>query len=234
MNKGKLLYEGKAKRVYATDNPDLYIQEFKDDATAFNAKKKGTITDKGVVNNKISSVLFDYLEKRGVKTHFIELLNDREMLIKKLEIIPIEMTVRNVTAGGISKLLGIEEGIVLKRPVLEYHYKRDDLDDPLFNEHHIYALGIANEAELKFLDQASLKINEALKEFFLARGLTLVDFKLEFGRHKGQVLLGDEISPDTMRLWEVGTNKKMDKDRFRRDLGEIEETYQEVLRRVEK
>lgn len=234
MNKGKLLYEGKAKRVYATENPDLYIQEFKDDATAFNAKKKGTIADKGVVNNKISAVLFDYLEKRGVHTHFVELLNDREMLIKKLEILPIEMTVRNVTAGGISKLLGIEEGIVLKKPVLEYHYKRDDLDDPLFNEHHIYALNIATEAELKLLDRESLKINEALKEFFLKRGLTLVDFKLEFGRHKGQVLLGDEISPDTMRLWEVGTNKKMDKDRFRRDLGEIEETYQEVLRRVEK
>ncbi len=232
--KGQLLYEGKAKRVYATDNPDLYIQEFKDDATAFNAKKKGSIADKGIVNNKISAVLFKEVEKRGVKTHFVELLSDREMLIKKVEIIPIEMTVRNITAGGISRQLGVEEGIVLKKPVLEYHYKRDDLDDPLMNEDHVGVLGIATTAELRQIDDWSLKVNAVLQEFFLARQLTLVDYKLEFGRHKGQILLADEISPDTMRLWEVGTNRKMDKDRFRRDLGDIEGTYQEVLKRVEK
>ena len=234
MKQGKLIYEGKAKKVYVTDDPDLYIQEFKDDATAFNAKKRGTIAEKGVVNNRISCVLFAYLEDKGVRTHLVEQLDDRRMLVKKLEIIPIEMTVRNITAGGISKLLGIEEGIVLREPVLEYHYKRDDLDDPLMNEHHVLALGIATRDELRFLDETSLKVNAALQEFFLKRGLNLVDFKLEFGRHKGQVLLGDEISPDTMRLWEVGTNRKMDKDRFRRDLGEIEETYQEVLKRVQK
>ena len=234
MKQGKLIYEGKAKKVYVTDDPDLYIQEFKDDATAFNAKKRGTVAEKGVVNNRISCVLFAYLEDKGVRTHLVEQLDDRRMLVKKLEIIPIEMTVRNITAGGISKLLGIEEGIVLREPVLEYHYKRDDLDDPLMNEHHVLALGIATRDELRFLDETSLKVNAALQEFFLKRGLNLVDFKLEFGRHKGQVLLGDEISPDTMRLWEVGTNRKMDKDRFRRDLGEIEETYQEVLKRVQK
>jgi phosphoribosylaminoimidazole-succinocarboxamide synthase len=234
MKQGKMIYEGKAKRLYETDDPDLVIQEFKDDATAFNAKKRGTIAEKGVVNNRISAVLFAYLEKRGVRTHFVRLLDDRRMLVKRLEIIPIEMTVRNVTAGGMSKLLGIEEGIVLKKPVLEYHYKRDDLDDPLMNADHCLALGIAAPEELRFLDTASLRVNDALKEFFLGRGLTLVDFKLEFGRHHQEILLGDEISPDTMRLWEVGTNRKMDKDRFRRDLGQIEETYQEVLKRVEK
>jgi phosphoribosylaminoimidazole-succinocarboxamide synthase len=233
MKQGKMLYEGKAKRVYQTDDPDLFIQEFKDDATAFNAKKKGQIADKGVVNNKISSILFEYLEKNGVKTHFVKLLDERRMLVKKLEIILIEMTVRNITAGGISRQLGIKEGIVLKKPVLEYHYKSDELDDPLMNADHVAALGLATPEELKILDESSLKVNEALKTFFLKVKLNLVDFKLEFGRHKNQVLLGDEISPDTMRLWEVGTNRKMDKDRFRRDLGQLEETYQEVLHRVE-
>jgi len=233
MKKLNQIYEGKAKKVYATADPDLLIQEFKDDATAFNAKKRGTIVGKGIVNNKISAILFQYLEGQGVKTHFVRQLSDREMLMKRLEIIPIEMTVRNITAGGISKLLGIAEGIVLDQPVLEYHYKRDDLDDPLMNRDHVLALKLATEEELHFLDETSLKVNEALKAFFLELNLNLVDFKLEFGRHHGEILLGDEISPDTMRLWEVGTSKKMDKDRFRRDLGEIEEAYQEVLRRVE-
>jgi len=232
MKKGKLIHEGKAKKVYETDNPDLLIQEFKDDATAFNAKKRGTIQDKGVVNNAISEKIFTYLESQNIPTHFVQRLSDRDMLIKRLEIIPVEMTVRNITAGGISKLLGIEEGIRLKQPVLEYHYKRDDLDDPLFNEHHIFMLGLATPEELQQIDTYALAINTALIAYFKERHIDLVDFKLEFGRHKGQILLGDEFSPDTSRLWERETGEKMDKDRFRRDLGKVEEAYQEVYRRV--
>jgi len=233
MKKLKQLYEGKAKKIYETDDKDLYIQEFKDDATAFDATKRGTIVGKGVVNNKISAKLFDLLEKSGVKTHFVKLLNDREMLVKRLEIVPVEVTIRNIVAGGMAKMLGLEEGIVLKEPVLEYHYKNDALHDPLFNEYHIRALGIARDEEMKKISDYSFKINETLKKFFATKNLELVDFKLEFGRHKGEILLGDEISPDTCRLWDKTTQKKMDKDRFRRDLGDVEETYQEVLRRVE-
>lgn len=233
MKKGKQIYEGKAKKVFETDNNDLYIQEFKDDATAFDATKRGTIKGKGVVNNKISALLFRLLEERGVKTHFVELLSDREMLIKRLEIVPVEVTIRNVVAGGMAKMLGLEEGIILKEPVLEYHYKNDLLHDPLFNEYHIRALGMATDKELDVIKNNSFKINDVMKEFFSERGLDLIDFKLEFGRHKGEILLGDEISPDTCRLWDKATQRKMDKDRFRRDLGNIEETYQEVLKRVE-
>ncbi|MBN1872146.1 MAG: phosphoribosylaminoimidazolesuccinocarboxamide synthase [Candidatus Omnitrophica bacterium] len=233
MKKGKQIYEGKAKKVFETDDKDLYIQEFKDDATAFDATKRGTIKGKGVVNNKISAVLFTLLEKKGVKTHFVKLLSDREMLVKRLDIIPVEVTMRNIVAGGMAKMLGLEEGIALKSPVLEYHYKNDALHDPLFNDYHIRALGLATEAEMELVRKNSFKVNDVLREFFTDKGLQLVDFKLEFGRHKGQVLLGDEISPDTCRLWDKETNKKMDKDRFRRDLGQIEETYQEVLKRVE-
>ena len=232
VTKGKLLYEGKAKKVYATSDPDLLIQEFKDDATAFNAKKRGTILNKGIVNNAVSEKIFGFLESKGIPTHFVRRLSDREMLIKKLQIIPIEMTVRNVTAGGISKLLGIAEGIRLDSPVLEYHYKRDDLDDPLFNEYHIVALKLATREELREIDERSLAINRILIDFFKTKNLDLVDFKLEFGRHKGKILLGDEFSPDTSRLWEKATGEKMDKDRFRRDLGGVEEAYQEVYRRV--
>lgn len=230
--KKKLIYEGKAKKVYETDNKDLFIQEFKDDATAFDATKRGTIIGKGVVNNKVSAKLFELLESKGVETHFVKLLSDRDMLIKSLEIVPVEVTIRNIVAGGMAKLLNLDEGIVLKEPVLEYHYKSDALHDPLINEYHIRALGIASDADMRVIRERSFEINNILKDFFAKRALDLVDFKLEFGNHKDKVLLGDEISPDTCRLWEHGTKKKLDKDRFRRDLGGIEEAYQEILKRV--
>ncbi|MDB4349398.1 phosphoribosylaminoimidazolesuccinocarboxamide synthase [Omnitrophica bacterium] len=232
MQKGKLIYEGKAKKMYETDDKNLFIQEFKDDATAFDATKRGTIIGKGVVNNKISAKLFELLESKGVETHFVKLLSDREMLVKSLEILLIEVTIRNVVAGGMAKLLGLEEGIVLKEPVLEYHYKNDKLHDPLMNEYHIKAIGLAGDNDLRIISERSFEINNILKDFFAKRSLDLVDFKLEFGRHKEKILLGDEISPDTCRLWEHGTKKKLDKDRFRRDLGGVEEAYQEVLKRT--
>lgn len=232
MKKLELIYEGKAKKVFRTDDPLLYVQEFKDDATAFNAKKKGTIENKGVVNNKISSALFTLLEKEGVPTHLVERISDREMVVKKLEIIPVEVTVRNITAGGICRSLGVKEGIRLKRPVLEWHYKSDPLDDPLMNDDHIEVLGCATREEMKLITQYTYKINEVLIAFFSQLGIDLVDFKLEFGRHQGQILLGDEISPDTCRFWEKGTGKKLDKDRFRQDLGSVEEAYQEMLSRI--
>ncbi len=232
MTKGKLLYEGKAKKVYATDEADLFIQDFKDDATAFDAAKRGTITQKGVCNNKISSRLFELLISQGVPTHFVKMLSEREMLVKKLEIVPVEVTIRNVVAGGMAKTFGLEEGTELKTAVLEYHYKSDALHDPLMNRHHVLAMGLATDQEMDLIDKYSFEVNRILKGFFDQRGLKLVDFKLEFGRHKGEILLGDEISPDTCRLWDKETNKKLDKDRFRRDLGDIEEAYQEVLKRV--
>ena len=232
MKKGKKIYEGKAKILYETDKPDLVIQEFKDDATAFDATKRGSIKQKGVINNEISSALFQLLESKGIPTHFVKKLSDREMLIKRLEIILVEVTIRNISAGGLSKLLGIEEGIVLKTPLLEYHYKKDELHDPLVNDYHIDMLGLATSKEMKKIKDYSFSINEILKDFFSKAGLKLVDFKLEFGRHKGKMLLGDEISPDTCRLWDKKTNEKLDKDRFRRDLGKIEEAYQEVLKRI--
>ena len=232
MKKGKLIYEGKAKKVYETDDKNLYIQEFKDDATAFDATKRGTIVGKGVVNNKISARLFELLESKGVETHFVKLLNDREMLIKRLEIFLIEVTIRNVVAGGMAKRLGLEEGIALKEPVLEYHYKSDALHDPLINDYHIKAIGLANDNALRVIRERSFEVNTILKNFFAKRKLDLVDFKLEFGKHKDKILLGDEISPDTCRLWEHDTKKKLDKDRFRRDLGGVEEAYQEVLKRT--
>ena len=230
--RGEKLYEGKAKILYATEDPGLVLQYFKDDATAFNAQKRGTIMDKGVCNNRISSALFAYLELQGVRTHFVKQLDDRSMLVKRLEIVPLEVTIRNITAGGMAKLLGIEEGIVLKPPVFEWHYKSDALGDPLINDDHILAMGWATAEELAHIRAESFKVNDALKTFFNQRQLDLVDFKLEFGRAQGTILLGDEISPDTMRLWEHGTRRKLDKDRFRRDLGSVEEAYQEVLRRV--
>ncbi len=232
MKKGKLLYEGKAKRVYETDMPELLIQEFKDDATAFDAAKRGTIEDKGICNNKISACLFHLLDSRGVPTHFVKVLNEREMLVKRLEIVPVEVTIRNIVAGGMARMFGLGEGQKLKIPVLEYHYKSDALHDPLINRYHILALELAEEREMKAIDRYTFEANNILLEFFDQRGLKLVDFKLEFGRHKGKILLGDEISPDTCRLWDKATNKKLDKDRFRRDLGETEQAYQEVLRRV--
>ncbi len=232
MKKIEMIYEGKAKKLFTTEGKDVLIQEFKDDATAFNAQKKGTITGKGVVNNKISAIIFKYLQKHGIPTHFIKQLNERDMLIRTLEIIPIEVTIRNIVAGGMAKMLGLEEGIVLNEPVLEYHYKNDTLNDPLINEYHIRALKLAVFKDLDKVKKLSFKINDLLKEFFSKRGLDLVDFKLEFGKYKSKIFLGDEISPDTCRLWEKKTGKKLDKDRFRRDLGEIEEAYREVLKRV--
>lgn len=232
MKKGRKIYEGKAKILYETDKPGLILQEFKDDATAFDATKRGTIKQKGVINNEISSTLFQLLESKGIPTHFVKKLSDREMLVKRLEIIPVEVTMRNISAGGLSKLLGIEEGIVLKTPVLEYHYKDDGLHDPLINDYHIEMLGLATSKEMEKIKDYSFSVNEMLKDFFDKVGLKLVDFKLEFGRDKGKILLGDEISPDTCRLWDKKTNEKLDKDRFRRDLGRIEEAYQEVLKRI--
>ena len=232
MKKGRKIYEGKAKILYDTDNPDLLIQEFKDDATAFDATKRGTIKQKGVINNEISSALFQLLESKGIPTHFVKKLSDREMLIKRLEIVLVEVTMRNISAGGLSKLLGLEEGIVLKTPVLEYHYKKDELHDPLINDYHIEMLGLATSKEMKKIKDYSFSINQILKDFFNKVGLKLVDFKLEFGRYKGRIVLGDEISPDTCRLWDKKTDEKLDKDRFRRDLGRIEEAYQEVLKRI--
>jgi len=226
------IYEGKAKKVFKTENPDLYIQEFKDDATAFNAAKKGSIENKGVVNNKISAALFTLLEKEGVPTHLVERISDREMIIKKLEIIPVEVTVRNITAGGICRQLGIKEGIRLKKPVLEWHYKSDELDDPLMNDDHIEVLECATKEEMDLIRKYTFKINEVLMNFFSRLGIDLVDFKLEFGRHKGEVILGDEISPDTCRFWDKKTGKKLDKDRFRQDLGSVEDAYQEMLSRI--
>ncbi|NQT95972.1 MAG: phosphoribosylaminoimidazolesuccinocarboxamide synthase [Candidatus Omnitrophica bacterium] len=232
MKKIKQIYEGKAKKLFTTENEDIYIQEFKDDATAFDATKRGTIHGKGVVNNKISTKLFQLLEKEGVPTHFIEMLNDRDMAVKRVEIVPLEVTMRNIVAGGMAKLLGLEEGIILDEPVYEYHYKEDSLHDPLINNSHIKALKLATDEELNTIKELSYKVNDALKEFFSQKNLDLVDFKLEFGRCKGKIILADEISPDTCRLWEKGSKRKMDKDRFRRDLGNIEETYQEVLKIV--
>ena len=229
---GEKLYEGKAKILYATEEPTTLVQYFKDDATAFNAQKRGTIIGKGAVNNQISCRLFEWLERSGVPTHFVKPLSDREMLVKRLEIIPLEVTIRNIVAGGMSRLLGIEEGLVLKRPVFEWHYKSDALGDPLINDDHIFALGLASADELETIRQLSHRVNDTLKAYFAERDIDLVDFKLEFGRFQGQILLGDEISPDTCRFWERGTRKKLDKDRFRRDLGDVEAAYQEMLRRV--
>ena len=232
MKKTTQLYEGKAKKVFLTDDADLVIQEFKDDATAFNNKKKGSIAEKGVVNNAISCKLFILLEAQGSRTHFVEKLSDRDMLCRYLDIIKVEVVVRNIAAGSLVKRYGFSEGTVLERPIVEFYLKDDDLDDPLMNEAHAVALGVATLEELAFLKNRAESINVLLKEFFAERKLKLVDFKLEFGRHNNEILLGDEISPDTCRFWDLETNEKMDKDRFRFDLGGVEDAYSEVQRRV--
>ena len=234
MEKRNKIYEGKAKILYTTDNPDQLIQHFKDDATAFNAAKKGTIREKGVINNKISAKIFEFLISQGIPTHFEKTLNDREMLVKKVQIVPIEVIVRNIAAGSLCRLLGLKEGMKLDYPVLEFCYKEDKLNDPMINEYHIRSLHLASESEVATIKDYAFRINDLLKEFFKILKLDLVDFKLEFGRYKGKIILADEISPDTCRLWEVGTGKKLDKDRFRQDLGNIEEAYLEVLNRVSK
>ena len=233
MKKLEQLYEGKAKRVYKTDDENHYWVEYKDDATAFNGEKKGTILDKGVVNNKMSALLFQMLEAKGIPTHFETLISDREQYVKAVKILPLEVIVRNVAAGSLAKRLGLEEGVVMKETVLEFCYKDDALGDPMINDYHIYAMGFATPEQVETIKEMSLKINTLLQAFFLERDLKLIDFKLEFGLYQGQVILADEISPDTCRLWDVHTNKKMDKDRFRRDLGDVESTYQEVLGRLE-
>ena len=232
MKKLEMLYEGKAKRVYKTDDPSLYWIAYKDDATAFNGEKKGTIVDKGIVNNKMSAFLFGRLEALGIPTHFHQLVNDREQIVKAVEILPLEVIVRNVAAGSLAKRLGLEEGHVMQETVLEFCYKNDALGDPMINESHILAMAFATQAQLKTIKAMALKINEILKALFLDKGLKLIDFKIEFGLYQGEVILADEISPDTCRLWDAETDKKMDKDRFRRDLGDVETVYQEVLKRL--
>lgn len=232
MEKRELVYEGKAKKVFKTDDPDLYIQYFKDDATAFNAQKKGSIFNKGVVNNAISCRLFKLLEEDGILTHFVEKLSDREMLVKAVKIFQIEVVTRNIYAGSLSKRLGVEEGRRLDEPVVELYYKDDDLGDPLINRSHIKALALASGEEVEKLEEQSIRVNAILKDFLVKRDIDLVDMKLEFGVHKGTILLADEISPDTCRFWDTKTKKKLDKDRFRRDLGEIEEAYLEVSNRI--
>ena len=232
MIKSELLYEGKAKKVYATDNADYCIVDYKDDATAFNGKKKGTITGKGVVNNKMSNFMFKMLEEKGIKTHFVKELSDRETLVRKVKIVPLEVIVRNKAAGSLAKRLGMEEGTPMKSTVLEFCYKNDDLDDPMVNQYHILAAGFATKEEIDQISSMALKINEILKEFFLSVNIEIIDFKLEFGRCKDGIILADEISPDTCRFWDVKTHEKLDKDRFRRDLGGVEEAYAEVMKRI--
>jgi len=227
-----MLYEGKAKQVFETENKDEYLVHYKDDATAFNGEKKGTIHDKGVLNNKISAFFFDLLTKEGVPNHFIKRIDDRDQLVKKLEILPLEVIVRNIVAGSLSKRLGIEEGTPCKQPILEFCYKNDDLGDPFVNEDQILALDWATKEQLDLIRKYAMKVNEVLKNFLAEKNVTLVDFKLEFGVHNGEVLLGDEISPDTCRFWDSKTNEKLDKDRFRRDLGNVEDAYKEMLFRL--
>ncbi len=234
MEKRNMMYEGKAKKVYKTDDEKSLIVEYKDDATAFNGLKKGSIAGKGVVNNVMSNIIFQMLEKKGIPTHFVEQLSERETVVKAVKILPLEVIIRNVAAGSFSKRYGVEEGRPLAKTVLEFSYKNDDLGDPLINDDHILALELATPEQLETVRKYAYAVNEALKEFFLERGLRLIDFKIEFGLFDGAVILADEISPDTCRLWDVVTGEKMDKDRFRRDLGNVEETYTEVLGRVKK
>ena len=232
MKKGTQLYEGKAKKVYLTDDPDVLIVDYKDDATAFNGEKKGTIVGKGAINNRMSNYLFKQLEKEGIPTHLIEELSDRETAVKKVSIVPLEVIVRNVSAGSFSKRLGVPEGTEFTEPTIELSYKNDELGDPLINEYFARALNLASWDEIETIKKYAFKTNEVLKEFFLAAELRLIDFKIEFGRYHGTIILADEISPDTCRLWDVHTNEKLDKDRFRRDLGNVEEAYQEVMKRI--
>lgn len=228
----KLLYEGKAKRVYETSNPDEVLISYKDSATAFDGLKKGTITGKGRVNNLMSAAMFGYLEQRGIPTHFVRLVSDTEMIVKHVKIVPLEVVMRNVVAGSLSKRLGIPEGTDIKEALREIYYKDDELHDPLVNDDHVKLLGIADQKTVDTVRDMATKVNDILKPFMLERGLILVDFKLEFGLYKGQIILADEISPDTCRFWDSETREKLDKDRFRRDLGGVEEAYEEVLRRI--
>ncbi len=228
MEKKELLYEGKAKKVYLTDDPDVLIVDYKDDATAFNGLKKGTIVGKGVVNNRMTNLVFRKLENEGVPTHFVEELSDRETAVKKVEIVPLEVIIRNVAAGSFSKRLGVPEGTKFKAPTIEFSYKNDDLGDPLINDY----FAIATREEIDTITKYAFKVNEVLKAYFMEANIELVDFKIEFGRYHGQIILADETSPDTCRLWDADTHEKLDKDRFRRDLGNVEEAYNEVFKRL--
>ena len=228
----QMLYEGKAKQVFKMENPDLYRIHYKDDATAFNGEKKGTIHDKGVLNNKITSFFFTMLNEAGIPTHFVERIDDRDQIVKALDIVPLEVIVRNIAAGSMAKRFGLEEGTPLQHPILEFCYKNDDLGDPFANESQITVLGWATQDQLTAIKDITMKVNDILKDFLATKKVKLVDFKLEFGSHKGQILLGDEISPDTCRFWDADTNEKLDKDRFRRDLGNVEEAYHEMLFRL--
>lgn len=232
MEKLEMLYEGKAKRVYKTNNVDQYVVEYKDDATAFNGEKKGTIGGKGIVNNKMSALIFKMLEEKGIPTHLVDILNDNEQLVKAVEILPLEVIIRNVIAGSMARRVGIKEGTEIDHTILEFSYKNDDYGDPLINDDHAIAMKLATAEQIAIIKDYTHKINGILKAYFLERGMKLIDFKLEFGLHKGEVILADEISPDTCRLWDVETNEKLDKDRFRRDLGNVEDAYQEVLSRL--
>lgn len=230
--KKEQLYEGKAKKVFATDKDDVVLVSYKDDATAFNGLKKGTIQGKGIVNNICSNHLFKMLEGKGIETHYIEEISDTDTLVKKVAIVPIEVIVRNIAAGSLSKRLGIEEGTVLPSTVLEFCYKNDDLGDPMINDYHALAMNLATEEELEIIKKTSFAVNDALRAYLKDINIDLIDFKLEFGRYKGKIILADEISPDTCRFWDTVTREKLDKDRFRRDLGGVEDAYQEVLSRL--
>ena len=232
MKKCEQLYEGKAKKVFLTEDPDILIVDYKDDATAFNGEKKGTIVGKGAINNRMTNYIFQQLEKEGVPTHLIKELSDRETAVKRVSIVPLEVIVRNVAAGSFSKRLGIPEGTELKEPTIEFSYKNDELGDPLINDDFARALELASREEIEIIKKYAFKINEVLKEFFLRADLRLIDFKIEFGRYHNEIILADEISPDTCRLWDVHTNEKLDKDRFRRDMGNVEEAYNEVMKRL--
>ena len=232
MKKVEMLYEGKAKKVYTTEDPDVLIVDYKDDATAFDGQKKGTIVGKGAINNRMTNHIFKLFEKDGIPTHYIEELSDRETAVKKVEIIPLEVIIRNITAGSFAKKMGVEEGIVLKRPTLEFSYKNDDLHDPFINRYYALALDLATEEEIDTIEKYAFQVNEIMKKCLDSLGIDLVDFKIELGRYKGQVILADEVSPDTCRLWDKETHEKLDKDRFRRDMGNVEDAYNEVFRRL--
>ncbi len=232
VQKMEQLYEGKAKKVFATDNPDYVIVSYKDDATAFNGLKRGTIVGKGVVNNVVSNHLFQMLEGKGIPTHYVEQLSDRETVVKRVSIVPVEVIVRNIAAGSLSKRLGLPEGQKLAKTVLEYSYKNDELGDPMINDYHIAAMELATPEEMAMIAAYSFQVNDILSAYLKESNIELIDFKLEFGRFHGQIILADEISPDTCRFWDTRTGQKLDKDRFRRDLGDVEEAYQEVLHRL--
>lgn len=233
IEKKEQLYEGKAKQVFATNDPEKVIVSYKDDATAFDGLKKGTIAGKGSINNRMSNMLMQLLEKKGIPTHFVEELSDRETVVKKVSIVPLEVIIRNVSAGSFSKKYGVEEGIVFDEPTIEFSYKNDDLHDPLLNSYHVLALKLATKEEIENIKKMAFAVNDVLKDYFKTLGIRLVDFKLEFGKTAdGTIILADEISPDTCRLWDIETNEKLDKDRFRRDLGGVEDAYNEVMRRL--